>query len=143
MILTRDDQMVLTPTYHVFEMYKVHQDAEFLPVEYATSEIATSDKGPVPSLSVTASRKDGVVNVDITNIDLKNGQTVLLTWDTLGKVKKENVSARILTADKINAFNDFGKEAAVAPAAFKDFKVTDAGIEIKAPAMSIIAIAIK
>ena len=135
--------MVLTPTYHVFEMYKVHQDAEFLPVEYATSEIATSDKGPVPSLSVTASRKDGVVNVDITNIDLKNGQTVLLTWDSLGKVKKENVSARILTADRINAFNDFGKKAEVAPAAFNDFKVTDKGIEIKAPAMSIIAIAIK
>ena len=97
----------------------------------------------VSALSVTASRKNGVVNVDITNPDLKNGQTVLLTWDTLGKVKKENVSARILTADRINAYNDFGKAPAVAPVAFKDFKVTDKGIEIKVPAMSIIAIAIK
>ena len=143
MILTRGDQMVLTPTYYVFEMYKVHQDAEFIPVEYATSEIANSDKGPVPSLSVTASRKDGAVNVDITNPDLKNGQTILLTWDTLGKVKKENVSARILTAKRINAYNDFGKQPEVTPVEFKDFKVTDKGIEIKAPAMSIIAIAIK
>ena len=143
MILTKGDQMVLTPTYHVFEMYKVHQGAEFLPVEYATTQIATSDKGPVPSLSVTASRKDGVVNVDITNPDLKNGQTLLLTWDNLGKVTKGDVSARILTADKINDYNDFGKKAKVAPESFKDFKVTDEGIEIKAPAMSIIAIAIK
>lgn len=32
MILTRDDKMVLTPTYQVFKMYKVHQDATFLPI---------------------------------------------------------------------------------------------------------------
>ena len=29
MILTKKDKMVLTPTYHVFEMYNVHQDATF------------------------------------------------------------------------------------------------------------------
>ena len=32
MILTKGKDMVLTPTYHVFEMYKVHQDATFLPI---------------------------------------------------------------------------------------------------------------
>ncbi len=143
MILTRDDQMVLTPTYHVFEMYKVHQDAEFIPVDYSTSEIANSDKGPVPSLSATASRKGDVVNVDITNIDLKNDQEVLLTWDDLGKVRKRDVSARILTSKKITDCNEFGKKAKVAPEAFKDFKVTNDGIELKVPAMSIIAIEIK
>jgi alpha-N-arabinofuranosidase len=30
MILTKEKQMILTPTYHVFEMFKVHQDAELL-----------------------------------------------------------------------------------------------------------------
>lgn len=30
MILTEGPRMVLTPTYHVFEMFKVHQDAELL-----------------------------------------------------------------------------------------------------------------
>ncbi len=32
MILTDGDKMVLTPTYHVFDMYKVHQDATLLSV---------------------------------------------------------------------------------------------------------------
>ena len=108
-----------------------------------TTEIANSDKGPVPSLSATASRKGDIINVDITNIDLKNDQEVLLTWDDLGKVRKRDVSARILTAKKITDCNEFGKKAKVAPEAFKDYKVTSDGIEIKVPAMSIIAIEIK
>ena len=32
MILTRGPQMLLTPTYHVFEMYTVHHDAMLLPI---------------------------------------------------------------------------------------------------------------
>jgi len=31
MVLTDRDKMILTPTYHVFEMYKSHQDATLLP----------------------------------------------------------------------------------------------------------------
>ena len=33
MILTKDKDMVLTPTYYVFKMYKVHQDATYLPID--------------------------------------------------------------------------------------------------------------
>ena len=124
-------------------MYKPHQDAEFLPVDYKTTEIANSDKVPVPSLSVTASRKDGVINVGIANPDLKNGQTILLTWDSMGKPKKGSVSARILTSKKVNDYNDFGQKAKVEPTEFTDYKVTDKGIEIKLPAISIVTIAIK
>ena len=33
MILTRGDKMVLTPTYYVYEMYRSHQDAIYLPLD--------------------------------------------------------------------------------------------------------------
>ena len=33
-ILTDEEKMLLTPTYHVMEMYNVHQNALLLPVEY-------------------------------------------------------------------------------------------------------------
>ena len=32
MILTNNDKMVLTPTYHLFKMYNVHQNATFIPL---------------------------------------------------------------------------------------------------------------
>ena len=66
-----------------------------------------------------------------------------MTRNDLGKVRKRDVSARILTSKKITDCNEFGKKAKVAPEAFKDFKVTNDGIELKVPAMSIIAIEIK
>ncbi len=31
MVLTKDNQMVLTPTYYVFKMYVPHQDAKLIP----------------------------------------------------------------------------------------------------------------
>src|SRR5690606_28606362 len=37
-ILTRGDQMILTPTYHVFEFYKVHHDATLLPMTFDGGE---------------------------------------------------------------------------------------------------------
>ena len=31
MILTQGDQMITTPTFHVYEMYQLHQNAQVLP----------------------------------------------------------------------------------------------------------------
>lgn len=143
MVLTKGDQMVLTPTYHVFEMYKPHQNAEFIPVDYEQNIIEWNEKGSVPSLSATASRKDGVMNVGVTNIDLKNAQKIVISWDSMGKPKNTNVTARILAAAKMTDYNDFGQAPKVAPKAFTDFKVTEQGIELTIPAMSIITFAIK
>ena len=144
MVLTKGDQMILTPTYHVFEMYKVHQDAEFLPVSYNTDANAVGVGESVPCLSVTASRKDGAVNVDFTNTDLKNSNEITLTWTNLGiDPKNANVEARILTADKVTDYNEFGKPAKVAPKEFKKIKTSKDGITFTLPAMSIVAVSIK
>ena len=67
MILTDEEKMLLTPTYHVFEMYKVHHDATRLPVELASPDYEF-DGHEMPALSVSASRdKDGVVHVSLVN----------------------------------------------------------------------------
>src|SRR6185295_5081857 len=43
MILTRDEKMVLTPTYHVFEMYKPLRDATLLPLTLSAPEYRHGD----------------------------------------------------------------------------------------------------
>lgn len=150
MILTNETQMVLTPTYHVFRMYNVHQDAKFVPVEHKTDAIAVNNRQSVPNLSVTASRKDGILHVSLANADLNTYDKVLLKWDEIpsdglsGKVLKDiKVSGEILHAADVHDYNDFGSAPKVAPAEIKDLKLTKEGITFTLPACSIATLAIE
>jgi len=142
MVLTQGNQMVLTPTWYVFKMYKPHQDAEYIPVDYSSKTIESNDMGDVPSISATASRKDGVMTVTLVNPSLEASQQVLIDWDTIGN-KKASVSAEILTSAKIADYNDFGKPAVVTTKEFKNFKTTKDGITFELPAKSIVNITVK
>ena len=69
MILTDKEKMVLTPTYYVFKMYKVHQDATLIPIDLSAPEYKM-DQTSLPSLSASASRdKEGKLHLSIVNLD--------------------------------------------------------------------------
>ena len=55
MILTDKEKMILTPTYHVFEMYTVHHDARLLPTELQSADYQLGS-AKVPQVSASASR---------------------------------------------------------------------------------------
>ncbi|MCX6902584.1 MAG: alpha-N-arabinofuranosidase, partial [Verrucomicrobia bacterium] len=69
MILTDKAKMILTPTYHVFEMYAVHQDAKLLPTELQSNDyLMGPDK--IPNVSASASRdKAGRIHVTLCNLN--------------------------------------------------------------------------
>src|SRR5665647_1708979 len=71
MLLTDPDggPMVRTPTFHVFEMNKGHQDATSLPTHVAVPSRTVAGRD-VPVVSASASTKDGTVLVSVTNVDL-------------------------------------------------------------------------
>ena len=142
MILTNDTQMVLTPTYHVFKMYNVHQDAEFLDSDVQTTSVKANRGGEVPTISATASRKDGVLNFDLVNTDLKASKKVLVTFDR--NSVKNVTGATILTSGDVHDYNNFGATAnKVSEKEFKNYKVTKDGVEVTLPPCSIVAISMK
>ena len=141
MILTNDTGMVLTPTYHVFEMYNVHQNAEFIESDVVTPRIKTERKLSVPEVDATVSRKDGEMHISLVNTDLKKAKKVLVTFDEAGV--KNILSARVLTSKDVHDHNDFDKPEVVKPAAFKDYKLTNAGLEVTLPPCCVVAIAAK
>jgi alpha-N-arabinofuranosidase len=62
-ILTNEEKMILTPTYHVLEMYNVHQDATLLPLELKSTDY-TLGADKLPAISASASKdKNGVIHV--------------------------------------------------------------------------------
>ena len=139
MILTKGDEIVLTPTYHVFRMYNVHQDATFVPTEVNAGNIVSPSGRIMPDLSVTASKDaEGKVHVSIANPVLDKAQTITLNFDEL---KPKNVTGEVLSAPTIQTYNDFGKEPAVAPKAITDIKKKGNAVTLTVPAASVVTLA--
>lgn len=133
MILTNmDGGMVLTPTYHVFEMFRPFQGATALPVE-ATIPTQESKEGTLPLLSLSAARTpEGNTVLALVNASLDAAQTVELP----GMAQKIS-AARILVSKDVRDYNDFDHPTTVAPAPFKGAKTTKQGLTVKLPASSI------
>lgn len=141
MILTNGPKMLLTPTYHVFEMYKVHQDATFLPMDLICDKAQVRDNREVPMLNASASKdKNGLIHITLANVDVDNTQNI--TLDLQGQ-KISGVSGRILTSASINDHNTFEKPDAVKPVAFNGAKVEKGQLKINIPAKSIVVLEVK
>jgi len=140
LIFTKDDKMVLTPTYHVFDLYKVHQDALLLPTELKCPDYEWNGK-KIPSLNVSASKdNNGIIHISVVNIDPKNA--ISLAVDLRGTVVKE-ISGKILTAASLNSMNTFEKPDEVKTADFKYYKLDKNGLTVKMPAKSIVVLELK
>jgi alpha-N-arabinofuranosidase len=137
MILTKNEKMVLTPTYHVFDMYKVHQDATYLPLELECGDYKYDGKG-IPAVTATASRDDtGRIHISICNVDPNKGATVRCE---IRGANFKKVSGSILTAPKINTHNTFDNPDAIKPAEFSNVKIKGDQLVIKMPSKSIVAL---
>ena len=141
MVLTRGDKMVLTPTYHVFKLYNVHQDAEFLPTDCDSDLLDAGSGRKVERVSATASRDaDGVIHVSLVNTGLEEDVIVSLDFD---KNVSGMIEGQILTSSDIRDFNDFDKPDVVRPEVFKDFKIAKGDLEVRLPIKSILSLAIR
>ena len=112
MILTDGAQTLLTPTYHVFEMWKVHQDATLLPT-HLQSESYQSGDGEIPALSASASRDDdGHVHITLCHTDPT--RSAQLSVEVRG-AQIGNAVGRVLATNALNAHNSFDNPNFVAP----------------------------
>lgn len=137
MILTRDDELIVTPTYHVFEMFKGHQDATLLPVNFEAGDYTYGEE-TIPALDASASvDSTGKVLITLANFDPHEDRSVEI-WLRGGDLSR--VSGRILTAEAINSHNTFEEPDNVAPTPFDGADLTDDGLLLTLPSKSIVAL---
>lgn len=139
MILTKNDKMVLTPTYYVFDMYRVHQDATYLPLDIISQTKEIREKN-VALVNASASKKDGLTHITLANIDLNTPQSVNID---LSNTKISKVSGRILTSKDIHDHNTFENPNLIQPQAFNGAKIVNGKLNIQLPAKSIVALEIQ
>jgi len=140
MVLTDKEKMLLTPTYHVFEMYKVHQGATFLPLEIATPDYSFGDE-KIPEISATASRDTaGKIHVSLTNTHPHDAITVTTT---LAGTTAKNVTGRILTAPAMDSHNTFDAPDVVTPKSFDGAKLDGGKLTVSLPAKSVVVLTLE
>lgn len=140
MILTRDGQMVLTPSYHVFAMYQPFQDATALPVTLK-SPWYYKDQVAIPAVNVAAGRSsDGAIHVALVNVD--PNRSVQISAAIAG-LTGSSVTGRVLTAPTVQTYNDFGTPDAVKPAAFTGASVAGGTVSATLPAKSVVVLEIR
>jgi alpha-N-arabinofuranosidase len=135
MILTDKEKMLLTPTYHVFEMYLPFQDSTYLPADLSAPEYKHGEV-TIPSVSVSAAKtKDGKLALALVNTNPGVGArlTVKVAGGTAGKV-----NARVLTSPAMNTHNTFDKPNALEPAAFTGAKRRGDEWVFELPAKSVV-----
>lgn len=138
LFLTEGDKMLLTPTYHVFDMYKVHQDATMLPLDIISPSYSRLGK-EINSVSASASKdSNGKIHVSIVNID--PNQSVDITGTIKDLKNGRFVSGNIITAPKTDSHNTFEKPNEVELKDFKDAAVKNDVLTVKIPAKSVVTI---
>ncbi len=134
MILTDKEKMLLTPTYHVFEMFKPHQGATSIPVQLTTPDYQLGDE-KIPAVSASASKKDGKIHVSFSNCDPNRAITVTCK---LAGVSSTSVTGRVLTAPAIDSHNTFDKPDTVKPATFDEAKIAGDTLTVTLPSKSVV-----
>ena len=139
-ILTNEEKMILTPTYHVMEMYNVHQDAKLIPIS-VKSKSYTFGQENLPAVSASASKdSSGRIHISLVNIDAKNPQDISLS---LNGGKFSLLSGRILSSNKLQDHNTFEKPELIKPVTFSGASLKGNDIQVKLPPFSVVVLEIR
>ncbi|MBO0727192.1 MAG: alpha-L-arabinofuranosidase [Blastocatellia bacterium] len=115
LFLAHEDKFILTPTYHVFDMYAAHQGGQSLRTNVSSSrlEYPRNDKpATMRGLNGSASLQDRRVILTVTNPDPK---APVETEITIRGANVKEVEALTLTAKDIHAHNSFDNPRAIEP----------------------------
>lgn len=126
MVLTEGAEMVKTPTYHVFDLYKEHHEAEF--VESFGDENET--------ITYTISKKDQVMTISICNFSLTENETI--SFDNINA--KSILSAKGIKGEKMDDYNDFSHPETVTIQDMEEVQIFDQTLEVKVAPMSVVTV---
>lgn len=138
-ILTEGEKMILTPTYHVMEMYKVHQDATLIPLSVESKDFVFGNE-KIPAIHASASvNKDGVTHISLVNIDATVKHEIVIDLDKNYK----DLSGRILTSKTLTDHNTFQAPDKIKPTAFNGAKLKNNQLKVELPPFSVVVLSLK
>ena len=139
-IFTEGEKMILTPTFYVFEMYKVHHDAALIPMDFKSPDYEFKGQR-IPAVSASASRdKQGLVHITFTNADPH--KEIEMSFELRGSPVSK-VNGKIITADELNAHNTFSIPEVVKTVDYGSARLAKNILTIKLPPASVVMVELK
>lgn len=136
-ILTEGEKMVKTPTYHVFNMYKYHQDADLVESSIETETIGSGGEWRVPNLTESASvDQDGRIHITLTNLSATED------YDIEAQIEGDevrSVSATILSGE-MHDMNTFEEPECVQQQKFEEIQLSGSTLLFRIPRCSVLHI---
>jgi alpha-N-arabinofuranosidase len=140
MIFTNGPRMLLTPTYHVFMMYKPFRNATDLAIDLAAPDYRFGDAA-VPALHASAARdSEGHIIISLVNLDPHRAAHVAAS---VPSANMKSVTGPILTADAMDAHNTFDRPDAVSPSVFTGATLTGDSLAVDLPAKSVVVLTLR
>ena len=137
LILTDGPKMLLTPTYHVYDLFKVHQNARLLSTQLQSSPYTLGGK-MIQAVNCSASMDDaGRIHISFVNTHPRESQTVSCSFD---RFTPKQVSGRILVAAKVHDHNTFEQPNAVIPRDFPGARISGGAIHVTLPPASVVVL---
>lgn len=143
LVLTEGDKILLTPTYHVFDMYQVHQGADLLETSLHNVTDYAYGAQTVPQISVSASQDAaGTINVTLCNLDARAAAnlTIMVNGGVGAGVSK--ISGTILTAPDMRAHNTFDEPDIVKPVEMNGLSIVNGDLSMQLAPMSVVLLQI-
>jgi alpha-L-arabinofuranosidase len=139
-ILTEGNKMLLTPTYHVMEMYNVHHDALLLPLTITGTEYQLGTE-KLKAVNASASRDStGITHITLVNIDPKKSHSITIA---VTGAEYQSLSGRILKASSMQSYNSFEQPDKIRPENFDGAKLTKNKITVQLPPVSVVVLKLR
>jgi alpha-N-arabinofuranosidase len=140
LVLTDKDRMLLTPTYHVFDLYRSFQDSRSLATLLKSPDYSFGGAS-IPAVNASAARDSaGVVHISLVNLDA--AKKIVVRAD-MGSIAFKAISGRILTSAKFNDYNTFDAPDRIKPVVFNGARKEGSDVVVELPPMSVVVLDLK
>jgi alpha-N-arabinofuranosidase len=139
MILTKGELMVKTPTYYVFKLFNVHQEAKLIPTEMKCGNYEFNGE-KLPAVTASASIKDGVTSITLCNLNPSKAESVECHIEG---VEFKSATGQIVNGKNITDYNEFGQPEKVKIEPFKTAAPKNGKLTVEVPPHSVVLIQLK
>ncbi len=141
LVLTKGSQILLTPTYHFFDLYKVHMDAKWLAVNFNSPDYEVDGK-KIPAVNISASLDTTTGAVHISFVNLDPNKKITFPSNLVG-IKWQTVTGQILTSKKLTDINTFENPNNIKIVSFNGAKKEGSELVVELPSQSIVVLELR